>query len=197
MEVWDNDAEHIIGKLHDFVDKYSLSFKNGADVGKDRATSHSHTFRGRRSHMEVTLKVFCDVNYLIPDCQSYCAPRNNTDGHFTCDYAAGVKLCLDGWYDPGTDCVKKKKFCVPLNSTLGHYECNPVSGEKICLPGWDGANCTERKRTLRMICVCIDRQYTVLIYRRNTDRDRGRKNEILHLSHWPISKLGFPNTSYF
>ena len=93
--------------------------------------------------MIVTVTLYCGPNYLVPDCDTYCMSRNDSLGHYQCNFTAGRKECIDGWYDPLTGCVRKKKVCIPRNDSLGHYNCDPVSGEMLCLDGWTGDNCTE------------------------------------------------------
>ena len=93
--------------------------------------------------MTVTVTLHCGPNYLVPDCGTYCVSRNDSLGHYQCNFTVGRKVCNDGWYDPFTDCVKKKKVCIPRNDSLGHYNCDPASGEILCLDGWTGDNCTE------------------------------------------------------
>ncbi|XP_015751752.1 PREDICTED: uncharacterized protein DDB_G0271670-like [Acropora digitifera] len=93
--------------------------------------------------MIVTITLYCGPNYLVPDCRSYCVSRNDSLGHYRCNYVSGRKLCLEGWYDPLTNCVKKRKYCTPRNDSIGHYSCDANSGEKMCLNGWTGKNCTQ------------------------------------------------------
>ena len=146
VEVWDYDQNQPISKVDDFVDRYSFDFIETPDPNEQTATSQSRKLSGRHTYMNVIIRLFCDENYLVPDCRTYCILRDNDGGHYRCNYTAGAKVCLEGWYDPTTNCVKKKKYCVPKNDTSGHYECDPVSGEKICFQGWTGLNCTEGRQ---------------------------------------------------
>ena len=145
VEVWDDDSGHIVGASHDFVDKYTLTLDKGRVMYPDVKPSKEKTEKlcGKRSCMIVTVTLYCGPNFLVPDCRSYCASRNDSLGHYRCNYVSGRKLCLEGWYDPLTNCVKKRKYCVPRNDSTGHYSCDPTSGEKMCLNGWTGENCTQ------------------------------------------------------
>ena len=79
--------------------------------------------------------MFCDANYFIPDCSTYCAPRNDDSGHYTCDFTRGQKVCLSGWY--GSNCLT---YCMPRNDSLGHYGCDS-NGQIKCLNNWYGKDC--------------------------------------------------------
>lgn len=81
------------------------------------------------------MKVFCNANFFIPDCTTYCTPRNDSSGHYTCDFTRGQKVCLPGWY--GMDCLT---YCIPRNDTLGHYSCDS-NGQIKCLKNWYGKEC--------------------------------------------------------
>ena len=150
VEVWDDDGSQIVGKLHDFVDKYTLTITRDADPDPKFDTQEIKTLCGKRSCMTVIVTLHCATSYLVPDCGMYCVSRNDSLGHYHCNYTAGRKECDEGWYDPSTDCVKKKKVCAPRNDSSGHYSCDPVSGEKFCLDGWTGDNCTQGNGSLKV-----------------------------------------------
>ena len=145
VEVWDDDGSQIVGKLHDFVDKYTLTLNKLQSAYPDPQSSIEQMKKlcGKTSCMTVTVTLYCGPNYLVPDCLTYCVSRNDSLGHYHCNYTVGRKVCHEGWYDPLTDCVKKKKFCTARNDSMGHYNCDPISGEKLCLDGWTGENCTQ------------------------------------------------------
>lgn len=145
VEVWDDDSGHIVGASHDFVDKYTSTLDNGRIIYPDVKSSKekSEKLCGKRSCMIVTITLYCGPNFLVPDCRSYCVSRNDSLGHYRCNYVSGRKLCLEGWYDPQTNCVKKRKYCTPRNDSIGHYSCDANSGEKMCLNGWTGKNCAQ------------------------------------------------------
>lgn len=132
-----------MGALHDYVDKYTLTIARDADPDAKSAMQEPKKLCGARSCMTVTVTLHCGANYLEPDCHTYCVSRNDSLGHYQCNFTAGRKVCYDGWYDPLTDCVKKKKVCIPRNDSFAHYNCDPVSGEILCLDGWTGDNCTQ------------------------------------------------------
>ena len=169
IEVWDDDSGQIAGSLHDFVDKYTLTLSQlrSADPDLQSATQQTKKLCGKRSCMTVTVTLYCGPNYLVPECRTYCMSHNDSLGHYNCNYTAGRKICHDGWYDPLSDCVKKRKICTPRNDSLGHYNCDPVSGEKLCLSGWTGENCTQSKsnKTTEYLAFQWNDEYMNFIYR--------------------------------
>lgn len=87
------------------------------------------------SFLNVGVKVFCDASFFIPDCTTYCTPRDDSSGHYSCDFTRGLKVCLPGWY--GRHCLT---YGMPLNDTLGHYSCDS-NGQIKCLNNWYGKDC--------------------------------------------------------
>ena len=54
-------------------------------------------------------KLVCNENYY-GQCDVLCNPEDDdTNGHYTCDPTTGHKVCCDGYEDPGSNCVKRKK----------------------------------------------------------------------------------------
>ena len=103
-----------MGALHDYVDKYTLTIARDADPDAKSAMQEPKKLCGARSCMTVTVTLHCGANYLVPDCHTYCVSRNDSLGHYQCNFTAGRKVCHDGWYEPLTDCVKKKKGTSPF-----------------------------------------------------------------------------------
>lgn len=143
IEVWDDDSDQLIGKLDDFVDKYTLIVNRKPSKNKKTSLAEAKKLCGKHSCTNIKTEVYCDDKYLVPECNEYCISHDNDLGHYNCDYDNGFKVCLEGWYDSLSNCTKKKKECTPRNDTAGHYNCDHISGEKICLSGWMGVNCTQ------------------------------------------------------
>ncbi|XP_078367834.1 uncharacterized protein LOC144651738 isoform X1 [Oculina patagonica] len=136
VEVWDNDDGNIVGADKDFVDRYSLTIQTSPSPNLATATARRYKLTGPgSSYLNVEVKVFCDANYFVPDCSTYCVARNDNTGHYTCDYTRGQKVCLSGWY--GNDCLT---YCMARNDTLGHYSCDG-NGQRQCLDNWYGQDC--------------------------------------------------------
>lgn len=74
---------------------------------------------GPQSELGFSYHVVCDENYHGENCSTFCRPRDDTFGHFTCD-AAGVRVCVPGWR--GDYCTERKQprpfFCIFFYSGL-------------------------------------------------------------------------------
>ena len=119
------------------MDRYSLPIRTSpsANLASARAKRYKLTGPGY-SYLNVEVKVFCDANYFVPDCSTYCVPRDcGSTGHYICDYTKGRRVCLSGWF--GSDCLT---YCVARNDTLGHYNCDE-NGQKQCFSNWYGKDC--------------------------------------------------------
>lgn len=59
------------------------------------------------------VRVQCSANYYNTTCTTFCRPRNDTFGHYTCG-DEGDKVCLAGWQ--GANCEKgaRKTFICGL-----------------------------------------------------------------------------------
>ena len=52
-------------------------------------------------------RVYCAKNYYGGDCNTFCVPADDSfKGHYKCDLATGVKICLKGW--KGKNCLEGK-----------------------------------------------------------------------------------------
>lgn len=113
----------------------------------------------------------CRVNYFNPpECTTFCVPRNDSEGHYSCNEDGSIK-CLSNYYGPqctvfcepqrnqyscatdgGRLCEESyygpqcDVFCMGRNDSLGHYHCSE-NGSIVCLEGYQGtdSNCTRRK----------------------------------------------------
>lgn len=48
----------------------------------------------------------CSANYFGTDCATYCIPRDDSLGHYTCNSNTGSKICINGWN--GVDCLTRE-----------------------------------------------------------------------------------------
>ncbi|KAF3693386.1 Delta-like protein C [Channa argus] len=94
---------------------------------------------GDESELRFSYHVVCNEHYHGEDCTSYCRPRNDTFGHFTCD-AEWKRQCLDGW--SGEYCTDP--ICAP-GCSQEHGFCDSP-GECVCRQGWQGERCDECAR---------------------------------------------------
>lgn len=44
------------------------------------------------------LKVYCDSDFYGDSCATFCRPRDDSFGHYSCDPKTGSKICFDGQY---------------------------------------------------------------------------------------------------
>lgn len=76
--------------------------------------------------MDVTVTVQCDPNFYGSNCSIACVPRNDSQGHYTCN-SNGQKVCNAGWIDPFYSCTTRKLQTL-INSLLCVLLC------KCCFP---------------------------------------------------------------
>ena len=49
----------------------------------------------------------CLADYYPPNtCDTFCQPRNDSQGHFICDPTTGEKVCLPGFTNTASDCTE-------------------------------------------------------------------------------------------
>ncbi|XP_028392195.1 uncharacterized protein LOC114516810 isoform X1 [Dendronephthya gigantea] len=139
IEIWDFDSGFLKGSS-DFVDNVHLDIKEmpQRDSGSARSVAHkmnSSTSPNER-YIDLEISIYCDDNFLVPDCEKECIARDDARGHYTCDYVRGLVVCNQYWY--GDRCTH---YCKPGNDTFGHYSCDKF-GAKICAADWFGVNCS-------------------------------------------------------
>ena len=61
--------------------------------------------------MTFQYRVMCQPNYYGANCFTFCRPRDDSTGHYTCD-SNGDKVCLDGYTDESSDCITGVCVCV-------------------------------------------------------------------------------------
>uniref|UniRef100_A0A182SP08 Delta-like protein n=1 Tax=Anopheles maculatus TaxID=74869 RepID=A0A182SP08_9DIPT len=60
---------------------------------------------GKSARITYRVRVQCADNYYNTTCTTFCRPRNDQFGHYTCG-KQGNKVCLPGWQ--GANCEKGK-----------------------------------------------------------------------------------------
>ncbi|XP_055585474.1 protein serrate-like [Uranotaenia lowii] len=91
---------------------------------------------GKNARITYRVRVQCADNYYNTTCTTFCRPRNDQFGHYTCG-EQGNKVCLPGWQ--GANC--EKAICKPGCDQI-HGKCDQP-GECECRPGWRGPLCNE------------------------------------------------------
>ena len=106
----DPDGDDIIDEFRAVV--MSLSISN--------QFTGSMTYQGLNQPtitMTFRFKAMCATNFFGPDCTQFCQGRDDSSGHYTCD-ANGNEVCLDGYVDPGSNCVTRKLYSYLLMMRL-------------------------------------------------------------------------------
>ena len=123
IDVYDDDTLN-----DDFVDEVfaqPVPFTN-------TTTPLLYTGLDRISQIKLSFSVKCSENYYGPECLTFCEPRNDTLGHFTCNQDGSIQ-CLPNYF--ATNCTE---FCIPIE---GRYGCNPEDGSRFCLENYFGEDC--------------------------------------------------------
>lgn len=100
---------------------------------------HNVSHVGTVANITFSYRVVCEQNYYGDSCSMYCLPRDDSNGHYTCD-SSGTRVCLPGW---------KGSFCTEVVCREG---CHPTYGSCVtpntcdCASGWKGANCTQCRK---------------------------------------------------
>ncbi|XP_046971483.1 protein serrate [Vanessa cardui] len=97
---------------------------------------HALRHAGAAAAVAYRVRVTCQPNYYNTTCTTFCRPRDDKFGHYSCS-ATGDKRCLPGWQ--GDNCEKPvcKEGCHPT-----HGRCDKP-GECLCRPGWRGDLCSQ------------------------------------------------------
>ncbi|XP_045532882.1 protein serrate-like [Pieris brassicae] len=97
---------------------------------------HALRHAGSAAALAYRVRVLCQPNYYNTTCTSFCRPRDDKFGHYSCS-PQGDKRCLPGWQ--GDNCEKPvcKEGCHPA-----HGRCDRP-GECLCRPGWRGDLCAQ------------------------------------------------------
>ncbi|KAF9406250.1 hypothetical protein HW555_013309, partial [Spodoptera exigua] len=97
---------------------------------------HALQHAGAAAAVAYRVRVLCQPNYYNTTCTTFCRPRDDKFGHYSCT-AEGAKRCLPGWQ--GDNCEKPvcKEGCHPT-----HGRCDRP-GDCDCRPGWRGELCSQ------------------------------------------------------
>ncbi|CAB3249637.1 unnamed protein product [Arctia plantaginis] len=97
---------------------------------------HALQHAGSTAAVAYRVRVLCQPNYYNTTCTTFCRPRDDKFGHYSCT-DEGDKRCLPGWQ--GDNCEKPvcKEGCHPT-----HGRCDRP-GDCDCRPGWRGELCSQ------------------------------------------------------
>lgn len=68
------------------------------------ATTYTGYYRKVTMRMAVTVR--CNTNFYGSNCVRYCAPRDDSTGHYTCDGNGNI-VCRSGWTNTATNCITR------------------------------------------------------------------------------------------
>ena len=73
----------------------------------EKEFTNSTVFSGEfnRMNIELSFRLTCSANFYGDNCETFCTPRNNSEGHFTCNSVTGQVECLPGYRDSSTNCT--------------------------------------------------------------------------------------------
>ncbi|KAJ2944729.1 hypothetical protein O0L34_g4091 [Tuta absoluta] len=97
---------------------------------------HALRHAGSAASLAYRVRVTCQPNYYNTTCTTFCRPRDDKFGHYSCS-PQGDKRCLPGWQ--GDNCEKPvcKEGCHPTHGRCDH------PGDCDCRPGWRGELCSQ------------------------------------------------------
>ncbi|CAH1792098.1 unnamed protein product [Owenia fusiformis] len=110
-----------------------LAKQASREVGPHWSQKHYHS---GSSDLFYRYRVVCDEHYYGNKCTEYCKPRDDKNGHYTCN-DEGEKVCLDGY----TGAYCNEVICLPGCHPEHGFCSNP--SECKCKFGWQGTLCDE------------------------------------------------------
>lgn len=70
---------------------------------------HALQHAGAAAAVAYRVRVLCQPNYYNTTCTTFCRPRDDKFGHYSCT-SEGDKRCLPGWQ--GDNCEKRESLCL-------------------------------------------------------------------------------------
>lgn len=117
ISVYTNATNKLIAE---FYNEVQLNASANDVIKRERLNFWYTGTGGDNKTLVVKASLNCGKGFLLPDCMTSCAPRNDTLGHYKCDNWG--KICLPGWKDVSKDCT------IPLkSSSRSSYPVSKVS----------------------------------------------------------------------
>lgn len=145
VEVWDSDDNG-----DDHVDFLHSMFRAVPYYNASSAHAISYTLSARTT-LWLKLKVYCDSDFYGESCATFCRPRDDSFGHYSCDPKTGSKICLHGWQ--GTLCHVKIDHC-QSSPCLNGATCLNSNGGFVCVcqDGYNGTLCEFKNNCFNNPC---------------------------------------------
>lgn len=93
----------------DVIDEIYIDIPPGTGIN-----SPAQTYIGVHgvASMGVSYLLTCvQPNYYGQNCDVFCLPKDNENGHYSCNTATGAKECLAGYYNPDSNCTCTTSTC--------------------------------------------------------------------------------------
>lgn len=100
----------------DVIDEIYIAIPPGTGIN-----SPAQTYIGVHgvASMGVSYLLTCvQPNYYGQNCDVFCLPEDNENGHYSCNTATGAKECLAGYYNPDSNCTCTTSTCNIGSSTV-------------------------------------------------------------------------------
>lgn len=107
-------------------------YSSGLLIGLNRYKSNAHASAsfeyshssGRYRSYITGWRLSCSPNFYLDDCSLFCAPKDDSSGHFNCS-SNGTMICLQGWHYPSLHCTSSNSTCI----------------SQICAVTWANCDC--------------------------------------------------------
>ncbi len=77
------------------------------------------SFTGDHVTLGLQFQVTCLSDFYGESCTTFCQPRDDTSGHYTCSESGAVE-CLTGYQNPDNDCIDGKVLFVDVTCVQAH-----------------------------------------------------------------------------
>ena len=110
-----------------------LMFRSNVDAQVSDVGYMSHNIWSTNHMIEYSYRIGCALTYYGPDCSRFCAPVDDSTGHFKCD-VNGTRECLPGY----------------INSSEGDGRCT-----ECVPPGSQNVTCHKPSSTSKLVGTCL------------------------------------------
>jgi len=108
---------------------------------------------GNKSELRYSYHVVCNEHYHGEACSSYCRPRNDTFGHYTCD-ASGARRCLEGWRDEYCSDRRCSHWPSTAHRNQNHQLSRPIPVNEATQSKTNHRNTQMVLKGTTSVCVC-------------------------------------------
>ena len=91
-----------------------LKMQGSIHVGSDW---QHNTYPAHGTELKYSYRVVCKDSYFGSECNKACIPRDDSNGHFTCNQDGSIQ-CKPGWEGPDTYCITRKYNTVIITNII-------------------------------------------------------------------------------